>query len=384
MKRARSRTPWWAVAAALALLGAPTGNAPAAQGAEALPYCYEAGWKPPCVVGLDCTPADPYDDDPCDYTLPRDCSEIETIDCGEMFNRVQLDACLATKRICSRATQIGEGSAITVYEYVDDFDFVSGPLVALPGDLVCQGILGPETDRWCSYVETVYPEASFLETSVWQARRGLKGAAEPEPFARIGVEPHPECRMREGQLLGRVEVSATGLACPQGAPLPGPKAARLRISDVAFSDMNHDLYLDAVVTVAWSGGGSASTTMTATLTRLEPDGPLLHVRQLGPGFDCAKAGTPAEKRICADPRIAVLDLRLSKLYGHLRQNTKLADDAARRTTLRIEQRRFLTQRNAVCEAGDGAPCVALYRARIAELQRLAERDRCHLSDVACD
>jgi len=373
VKRTRSRAPWWAAAAALWLLGASITVAPAAGGAEAPPHCYDTDWKPPCTIGLDCTPADPYDDDPCDFALPRDCTKIEALDCGDMPNRVGLDGCLAAKRICSRAGQIGEGAPIAVYEYVDDYDFVNGPLGMLPGDLACQGLLSPEADRWCSHVETVYPEASFLETSVWKGRGWLEGADEREPFARIGVEPRPECRMREGELLGRIEVSAAEFACSPDAPLPGPNAESLRLSDVAFSDTNHDLYLDAVVTVAWTGGGSGSTTMTATLTRLEPGGPLLHVRQLGPGFDCAKAGTPTEKRICADPKLAVLDLRLSRLYGHLLEGAKLDGDAMRGTTLRDEQRRFLKRRNAACEAPDAGDCMALYRARITELQRLAER-----------
>jgi hypothetical protein len=71
----------------LALLGAATGNAPEPERTEALPHCYEAGWKPPCVIGLDCTPGDPFDHDSCDYALSRDCSEIERIDCGDMPNR---------------------------------------------------------------------------------------------------------------------------------------------------------------------------------------------------------------------------------------------------------------------------------------------------------
>jgi uncharacterized protein YecT (DUF1311 family) len=379
----RPRAQLWAAAAALALLASAPGNARAAEGRGSIPFCYENGWKPTCVVGLDCTPEDPYDDEPCNFVLPVDCPEVESIDCGEMFNRVQLDACIAAKRICSRATQIGEGSSIAVYEYVQNFDFVSGALAALPGDLICQGMMSSDTDRWCSYVKTVYPDASFLETSVWRAR-DLSGKSAAEPFARLDVEPHSECRMREGELVGRLEISADSVTCLPDAPPPGPRDESLRLSDVAFSDTNHDLYLDAVLTYAWTSGGSGRMTGTLTLTQLETDGPLLHVRGLGPGFDCTKAGTPTEENICADPKIAVLDLRLSKLYAHLRQETKLESDTTRRTTLRSEQRTFLKQRSDACAARGDERCAPLYRARITDLQRSAERHRCELSEVGCD
>jgi uncharacterized protein YecT (DUF1311 family) len=351
---------------------------------EDLPRCYEAEWRPPCAVEFSCGTGDPFDESTCEHALPRDCPEVEKLDCGNMPDRINLDLCLTTQRICSRAAQLGKGLVTAAHEYVDGFDFASGPLEALPGDLVCRGILSPEQDAWCSYLETVHPDASFLEATIWLARLRLATGPVREPFARIGAGPHPECRMRDGQLFGRVQVEAASFACTPEAPLPGPGDASLRLSDVAFSDTNQDGYLDAVVTVSWTGGGTGSLSTTATLTRLEPEGPLLHVRQLGPGFDCAKAATPAEKRLCHDPRLAVLDLRLSNLYGHLRQQTKRADDAERRSRLREEQQRFLEQRDADCASGDPAPCAALYRTRIGELERLAGRDRCDLSRAACD
>lgn len=383
MERSRSELPWCATAVALVLLGALPEAAPAAEGDEAVGRCWEGGWKAPCAIALPCASGAPFGDAVCDYTLPRDCSSLESLECGEMPDRVRFEECLAGQAICSRITQIGAGDPIAVYEYVNDFDFVNGLLSALPGDLVCQGLLSPDTDRWCSYLETVYPEASFLEASVWQARELLPDAAKRERFARIAAEPHPECRMREGQLLARVDVDETGFRCPPGAPLPEPDAASLRLSDVAFSDVNHDGYLDAVMTVAWSGGGSGGTTATLGLTRLAPNGPLVPLRELAPGFDCAKAATPTEKRICADPRLGLLDGRLAKLYGHLRQKTKSEGDAARRAALGDEQRRFLRQRDAVCSEGNAVPCLALHGERIAALQQLATRDRCQLSAV-CD
>jgi uncharacterized protein len=37
-------------------------------------------------------------------------------------------------------------------------------------------------------------------------------------------------------------------------------------------------------------------------------------RAEGPSFDCAKAGLPAEKAICADPQLSAIDLLVSKAY----------------------------------------------------------------------
>ena len=63
----------------------------------------------------------------------------------------------------------------------------------------------------------------------------------------------------------------------------------------------------------------------------------------GPSFDCAKAGKPVEKAICADPALAALDADVAAAYG--RAADRVAIDAGAATRLREAQRAFIAERN---------------------------------------
>jgi uncharacterized protein len=82
------------------------------------------------------------------------------------------------------------------------------------------------------------------------------------------------------------------------------------------------------------------------------------------GFDCAKASTPMEKRICADPGLSKADDRLAAAYSA----TGAATMQPR--ALRLDQYRWLQERNKI--AGD-TRLLAAYEARIAELKAMAEK-----------
>jgi glucose/arabinose dehydrogenase/uncharacterized protein YecT (DUF1311 family) len=73
-------------------------------------------------------------------------------------------------------------------------------------------------------------------------------------------------------------------------------------------------------------------------------------------FDCAKASTPTEKAICADPILSRLDEQLDDAY---RVAQKRAES---RTALRDAQRKWLATRRDVCR--DSACLRAAYEARI--------------------
>jgi len=82
-----------------------------------------------------------------------------------------------------------------------------------------------------------------------------------------------------------------------------------------------------------------------------------------PSFDCAKAGTPVEKTICADVELSRLDLLLGRFYfaavGRLEENA---------SCLEGDQKRWLrTTRNA-CK--DGACLRSVYLDRLSELMPL--------------
>jgi uncharacterized protein len=71
-------------------------------------------------------------------------------------------------------------------------------------------------------------------------------------------------------------------------------------------------------------------------------------------FDCAKAGTAAEKAICQDARLSELDRALGEAYA-----ARLAREAG----VRQQQRAWLKARDAGC-GGDRACLTAFLRARL--------------------
>ncbi|WP_162917552.1 lysozyme inhibitor LprI family protein [Dongia deserti] len=91
-----------------------------------------------------------------------------------------------------------------------------------------------------------------------------------------------------------------------------------------------------------------------------------------PSFDCAAATTPIEVLICADATLADLDRALADSY-HAALATRVGEA---QLLLREEQRAWARSRSGTCgvdrdpaiEVGAIGCLIALYRARIAELQ----------------
>jgi uncharacterized protein len=83
----------------------------------------------------------------------------------------------------------------------------------------------------------------------------------------------------------------------------------------------------------------------------------------GPGFDCGKANSPAEKLICSDAELAGLDRKLTDVYGKaIEQWTK--DGIVEQE--RSKQRSWIASRN---RCGASKECLhASYERRIAEVQ----------------
>jgi uncharacterized protein len=82
----------------------------------------------------------------------------------------------------------------------------------------------------------------------------------------------------------------------------------------------------------------------------------------GPSYPCVRANTPAERSICASPRLWIYDRVLSKVYD-ARRLTLPADDAA---GLLRTQRSWLGRRDA---CGDDPACLeALYSSRLEEIR----------------
>ena len=86
--------------------------------------------------------------------------------------------------------------------------------------------------------------------------------------------------------------------------------------------------------------------------QVEPSG---SVSQVGPSFDCAKAGTAVERTICDNPMLAAADADLANLYRQV-------------SGQRSQQRAFIRRRNA-CGPDDGCLGQA-YVERLSELRRI--------------
>lgn len=85
----------------------------------------------------------------------------------------------------------------------------------------------------------------------------------------------------------------------------------------------------------------------------------------GPSFDCAKAGSDAEKTVCGDARLSALDRELAGLYKAAQTGPGELDVAA-------EQRGWIKGRDACWQAVDANRCLLeSYQTRIVELRLAA-------------
>jgi uncharacterized protein len=88
----------------------------------------------------------------------------------------------------------------------------------------------------------------------------------------------------------------------------------------------------------------------------------------GPSFDCAKAATAMERRVCNDPSLASLDRRLAEAYAN-GLSPRSGRSAADRNAWRARQREWVAERNDCAKESDVASCVeSSYRRRLVELQ----------------
>jgi uncharacterized protein len=87
-----------------------------------------------------------------------------------------------------------------------------------------------------------------------------------------------------------------------------------------------------------------------------------------PSFDCAKAGSDAEKLVCSDAPLAQLDNELARLFALAEKDTGLS--AASRAELKATQRGWIKGRDDCWKADDKKQCVlANYGSRIHELRQ---------------
>ena len=95
---------------------------------------------------------------------------------------------------------------------------------------------------------------------------------------------------------------------------------------------------------------------------------LLGAAPPGPSFDCARAASPAEKAICADPALAALDRGLAQAWAGARG--RLKGDAPALAALKHDQELFLYARDLVME-GKMQSLEAFLAGRVQLLESLA-------------
>ena len=123
--------------------------------------------------------------------------------------------------------------------------------------------------------------------------------------------------------------------------------------------------MTSVLKGAWLFGGALLALATTADAQEEDDAE--------PSFDCAAATAPVDALICGDTSLADLDRKLAESY-HALLATRVGEA---QMLLREEQRAWAESRATTCavegepavEIDDATGClIALYRARIAELQ----------------
>ena len=91
------------------------------------------------------------------------------------------------------------------------------------------------------------------------------------------------------------------------------------------------------------------------------------------GFNCDKAGTHIEKRICAVALLARADNEVGQYYRKLRKTLSLSE----KKELRSSQRTWLKKRNKMCQdkkSADDQCLSALYAERLLQLRKMADLD----------
>ena len=93
-----------------------------------------------------------------------------------------------------------------------------------------------------------------------------------------------------------------------------------------------------------------------------------------PSFDCAKAGSAAEKLVCSDPRLAAMDRETARLYRLASTDPKLP--AGQLAQLKGAQRGWIKGRDDCWKDDDQRGCiVSSYAQRVHELRQASKAAR---------
>lgn len=142
-------------------------------------------------------------------------------------------------------------------------------------------------------------------------------------------------------------VAALGAACAASPELGRQMAERVDSARIAIAPGAPDptpFVAGRVLDIEYPGGDIDRTSFAALLRSA-----LAKPSIAKPSFDCAKARSPAEKLICAEPDLARLDATLAEDFRSALAAAK--SDPARAQALRDGQRIWLAERDRTCLSG---------------------------------
>ncbi|MFN7917026.1 MAG: hypothetical protein U0Q55_16905 [Vicinamibacterales bacterium] len=215
------------------------------------------------------------------FTLPADCRAMTEAygQYGNGGSAALEQQYTAAARYCERARPFTLGTASATRDFVSRASFTSLSLDLIPFDLRCRGENTPEWSDLCARVRTrdtsacapggtLPPQVSYARFLVQADEATHRLTLDCRP---LRIEP-ASCRLSASLFIGTA-TARNGLVRCAFQP-PGSGAAGLRLTDVAFRDVNRDGLMDAILTVTQEGGRvpSPAPWFTFALTRRSPTG----------------------------------------------------------------------------------------------------------------
>ncbi|RJG05947.1 hypothetical protein D3870_07875 [Noviherbaspirillum cavernae] len=154
-----------------------------------------------------------------------------------------------------------------------------------------------------------------------------------------------------GGKSGDVTLAFDGKSYPGNPTVPGPRVKRATATGSQMLINEYKSMADGKVLAAGSAPVSAAASAGS-----------------GPSFDCAKAATAVEKRVCGDTSLAALDRAVANAYAKgMSPKSEWADSD--KTSERANQRAWIAERNACAKQKDVKDCAtSAYQRRLAVLQ----------------
>ena len=221
-----------------------------------------------------------------DLELPNDCRKLAQLTDapGVGMDGVTLNQVSGAWKFCSRVGMLYRGAPSANIDFVSDLDFTDLPLTMVPHDMSCVG----ETARYGDFCDAVGrrdpkvcrdgltpPEhsfATFVELE-WKLEERFMLDCRDYP---VDTET---CHLTDGLFMGRASMIGNEIVCLDDKD--DSSRSGVELYDVHFRDMNHDGFMDAILSfVERQPGSRPDSRTTIVLTQKTPIGPLERI----PGY----------------------------------------------------------------------------------------------------